>query len=384
LRGSSEGYSIPLVGEDRERHQSGRRVTVDEAARHLGLTVDAIRKRVQREQIPFEKDGAGRVRIILDDSETLQDESPDTTGQITAEDYRGELVEELRDRVRYLEKLLDGEREARTEERRRQDTVIAQLSASNAEQARTIRELEAPQEASDASEMVEEAPERAEPRSAAGGAQEVAESTQPQSGWLTPVDRLPWWTYVLGLLVMFVARFSFDFISVLYLVPMSGELPYWAYALIAIGLLLWLFPGLLGLWIGLKRRRAGGWVRSLPQAILRGIAAAIVILLGSESGWIAPAAFFEAYEPPPSRLEDVVVSTLFILAGTLLYVSGEIIGDAWQRRRAEKAQGEALTRSASENTLSPRSQAMLGFAGTIISAILGLTGTVITTLWGGG
>jgi hypothetical protein len=30
---------------------TGRRVTVDEAARHLGLSVDAIRKRIQRDQI---------------------------------------------------------------------------------------------------------------------------------------------------------------------------------------------------------------------------------------------------------------------------------------------------------------------------------------------
>jgi hypothetical protein len=120
-------------------------VTVDEAARHYGLTVDAIRKRVQRKKIPHEKDSAGRVRIILDEPETLQDESPDSTGQRAAQDVRGELIEELRDRVRYLEKALDEEREARTEERRRHDTVLAQLSAANAEQARTIRELEAPE-----------------------------------------------------------------------------------------------------------------------------------------------------------------------------------------------------------------------------------------------
>jgi hypothetical protein len=68
------------VGEDR---QSRRRVTVDKAARHLGLTADAVRKRVQRGQIAYEKDEAGRVRIILDEGarpyrtkvRTLQDRS---------------------------------------------------------------------------------------------------------------------------------------------------------------------------------------------------------------------------------------------------------------------------------------------------------------------
>ncbi len=122
------------MGEDSTAPQSGRRVTVDEAARYLGLSVDAVRKRVQRGQIAHEKDLAGRVRIILDDSETLQDESPDTLGQST------ELVGELRDRIRYLERQVEEEREAR----RRADTILAQLSAANAEQARTIRALEPP------------------------------------------------------------------------------------------------------------------------------------------------------------------------------------------------------------------------------------------------
>src|SRR5215210_2651843 len=126
---------MPLVGEVRIGSQSGRRVTVDEAARSLGLTVDAVRKRVQRGQIAYEKDQAGRVRIILDESETLQDESPDTTGRGAG----AGLVEELRDRVHYLERVLENEREARTEERRRHETLMAQLM-------QRIPEIEAPSE----------------------------------------------------------------------------------------------------------------------------------------------------------------------------------------------------------------------------------------------
>src|SRR5215213_3237126 len=97
---------MPRMGEDSTARQSGRRVPVDEAARHLGLTVDAVRKRVQRDQIAHEKDAAGRVRIILDESETLQDESPDNAGQ-ARDDAREELVEELRDQVAFLERELE-------------------------------------------------------------------------------------------------------------------------------------------------------------------------------------------------------------------------------------------------------------------------------------
>jgi excisionase family DNA binding protein len=164
------------VGEDNTAPQSGRRVTVDEAARHLGLSVDAVRKRVQRNQIPHEKDLAGRVRIILDESETLQDESPDATGQ------QGALLDELRDRIRYVERQVEEEREAR----RRADTILAQLSAANAEQARTIRALEPPttpetpepREEPDTSPVH---PERMEPAEPVDPQREEPERVQPET-----------------------------------------------------------------------------------------------------------------------------------------------------------------------------------------------------------
>jgi hypothetical protein len=163
------------VGEDDTAPQSGRRVTVDEAARHLGLSVDAVRKRVQRNQIPHEKDLAGRVRIILDQSETLQDGSPDTTGQ------QNELLDELRDRIRYLERQVEEEREAR----RRADTILAQLSQANAEQARTIRALEppAPPESPEPREEPDTSPvqpERAEPAESVDPHREEPERVQPE------------------------------------------------------------------------------------------------------------------------------------------------------------------------------------------------------------
>ena len=162
------------MGEDSTAPQSGRRVTVDEAARYLGLSVDAVRKRVQRGQIAHEKDLAGRVRIILDDSETLQDESPDTPGQ------SAELVGELRDRIRYLERQVEEEREAR----RRADTILAQLSAANAEQARTIRALEppAPPESPEPREAGPHrvSPERAEPVEPVDPQREEPERVEPE------------------------------------------------------------------------------------------------------------------------------------------------------------------------------------------------------------
>jgi excisionase family DNA binding protein len=139
--------------------RSGRSVTVDEAARYLGLTVDAVRKRVQRGQIAHEKDAAGRVRIILDESETLQDDSPDTTGPATHDP----LVERLREEVAYLRGVIATRTEElarRDEEIRRRDEALEREQRLAAFFAERIRELEAPASEAEASESRDETPER--------------------------------------------------------------------------------------------------------------------------------------------------------------------------------------------------------------------------------
>jgi hypothetical protein len=160
------------VGQDRQDqpgHSSGRRASVREAAELLGTTVDAIRKRVQRDTIPYEKDSDGRVWIVLDavqdatghrqDTDRLRS---DTTALISAKD---ETIAALRDQ-------LEAERQAHAEARR---LLMAALE-------RIPPQLEAPQEARESRETAAEEPERAEPRPATGGAQEGV--------------RRPWWRRV--------------------------------------------------------------------------------------------------------------------------------------------------------------------------------------------
>jgi len=110
---------------------------VYEAARLLGLSVDAVRKRVQRGTIAYEKDPAGRVTVLLDTSETVRDEVQDDTGHsldnlLAAKE---ETIEELRERVRRLEQDLD----IRNEEMRRRDHLLAAA-------LERIPAIEAPQE----------------------------------------------------------------------------------------------------------------------------------------------------------------------------------------------------------------------------------------------
>jgi hypothetical protein len=170
------------------------RVSVPQAADHLGTTVDAIRKRVQRGTIPYEKDGDGRVWILLDTGRPRHDTDQDTTRQ--RQDASDELANELRDRVRYLERQVEEEREAR----RRADMLLAQL-------VQRIPELEAPsQEPPQAPREATEQPGRGEAQPAVEGTQESAEATDEQQGrgplpeapsTQTPSER-PWWRRMFG------------------------------------------------------------------------------------------------------------------------------------------------------------------------------------------
>jgi hypothetical protein len=160
-------------GQDSAGHQSRSRVSVQETAEHLGTTVDAIRKRVQRDTIPHEKDESGRVWILLDADTTRHATVRDTAGR--RQDHEsGPLISEMRGRIEDLREQLDAERQAHAEARR----IIAGL-------VERIPAIEAPQEASEASETVEEEePERAGPRPATGEAQEGIQR--------------PWWRRVFG------------------------------------------------------------------------------------------------------------------------------------------------------------------------------------------
>jgi hypothetical protein len=164
LQEAAEWSSIPLVGEDGRQdaggHSTTERVSVSEAARILETTVDALRKRVQRDSIAHEKDEDGRVWILLDTGRTRQAADQDTAGHRPDAllDAKDETISELRARVVSLEHSLEEERDAR----RRADTIIAQLTAR-------IPELEPPREAP--SEVAEETMEPT-PSEPSGGPQE--------------------------------------------------------------------------------------------------------------------------------------------------------------------------------------------------------------------
>jgi hypothetical protein len=163
------------VGEDRtgEPQANHERLTVAQAAALLGISEGAVRSRIKRGTLPTMREG-GTVFVLLGGS-TSQANQPPNTG---VPGDQSELVNALQDQIRYLREQLNAEREARTEERRRHDTIVAQLTSR-------IPAIEASQEPTEAAETVEEEPERArEPRSNAGEGQES--------------EQRPWWRRLFG------------------------------------------------------------------------------------------------------------------------------------------------------------------------------------------
>jgi excisionase family DNA binding protein len=182
------------MGENRDTAQDAAqdRVTIQEAARRLGVKEDAIRKRIQRGSMRHEKAEDGRVYVWVDAAQDTTQDDPEPSQDKYRDTAQDERIEDLREQVAYLRRQLDEEREAR----RRADTILVQLSAANAEQARTIRAIEAPQEDAEAEDVqtVEEAPGAPEP------ATKEPEGPSPRSNTEGPQPdaQRSWWRRVFG------------------------------------------------------------------------------------------------------------------------------------------------------------------------------------------
>jgi hypothetical protein len=160
-----------------EGRDSLDRLTTAEAASRLGISEAGVRKRVQREQLPHERDEAGQLWVYLDTSETAGQKSRDrdtASRDGPATDAGGALMAQMQARVDSLERQL-GQANERDRENRR---IIAALT-------QRIPELPPPAQEEVSSEPrvahVSAASEqdRAEPHPAGGGAQEGAQR--------------PWW-----------------------------------------------------------------------------------------------------------------------------------------------------------------------------------------------
>ena len=93
----------------------GRWLDLKEAAETLGVTSEAVRKRVRRGTLESEKGEDGRLYVWVDDGYDAGSDGGYDERVVRGYDV---LLEELRDRVRSLENQLADEKEANRENRR--------------------------------------------------------------------------------------------------------------------------------------------------------------------------------------------------------------------------------------------------------------------------
>src|SRR5215216_6749916 len=129
---------------------SNVRMTVQEAAAALGITVEAVRGRMHRGKYGREKTEDGRVYVVL-----TPDQLPNGRERF---EERVDPVEDLRDHIAFLRAELEARNEEirrreeeHREEARRKDTIIAQLT-------QRIPELEAPSETQESPRTASEEP----------------------------------------------------------------------------------------------------------------------------------------------------------------------------------------------------------------------------------
>jgi hypothetical protein len=154
------------VGEDRTGRDARQRLTVNQAADALGVTVDAIRSRIKRDTIAHERVG-DRVYVLLDADQARpgHDQYTGRPGESST------LISEMRSRIQFLE-----------DELQRKDAIL--LNMTEAMKALSPPSQEAPPDERESPKTTTDSEHRAPPRPGTEGTQE-------------DVQR-PWWRRMFG------------------------------------------------------------------------------------------------------------------------------------------------------------------------------------------
>jgi hypothetical protein len=167
-----------------ESRDSLERLTTAQAASKLGISEAGVRKRVQRGQMPHERDETGRLWVYLDTSGTAGQRSRDRDRTSRDSHAPDAVVSHMQAHIDSLERQLEQANERDRENRR----IIAALTSR-------IPELEAPSsfgEPPRSPEMADDEQQGRGPVPNAGGPQEGTE--RPEGAR----EGVPWWRRMFG------------------------------------------------------------------------------------------------------------------------------------------------------------------------------------------
>jgi hypothetical protein len=153
---------------ERPSHDLDRQ-TVAQAAAALGVSQDAVRKRISRGTISHDRDESGRVYVYLAPSETVHRTGQDTAQDAASKTVQDAYVRSLEDQITFLRQELE-----------RKDAILLNLTER-------IPQLEAPSEARETFEMPTVEPEGVSPRSDSPDPQTATQ--RPQGGGLRGLRR---------------------------------------------------------------------------------------------------------------------------------------------------------------------------------------------------
>jgi excisionase family DNA binding protein len=94
------------VGEGRTGRDLDR-LTVAEAASALGISQDAVRKRIARGTIQHDRDESGRVYVYLPASETVHKTDQDATQDAASKTVQDRYIQSLEDQIAFLRRELE-------------------------------------------------------------------------------------------------------------------------------------------------------------------------------------------------------------------------------------------------------------------------------------
>jgi hypothetical protein len=351
-----------------------RRVTMREAADLLGVSKEAIRKRVVRGTLRSELGEDGRRYVYLEAGRDLAAaDVPTHEDDIHERDVlMAEMVGELHDELHYLREQLNQELERRSAEAKSFQLTIRALTSANASLTERLRVLEPPQGTPSVNQEV-----------ARDGAGDDANEVRVNAEWSTFVVPSVEW-------LSFVAPIGPSVAAILFEVSLWGPavVQRWFYAATVFALL----PTFIGFMYGRYRAKSSRIRRAIREreieAARRSRAAAMPVEVPPDEVRAAIASGFRVailtagvsaggdflvrylYGLPelisPLLVLGSVVSAVF---AAMLWIFSALFGIGLERQRALRGNGEPTRRRDFPSRL--------GLVGTLITAVAGL----IAALW---